>query len=142
MNKSFIMNALIIVLLIIVGLILLKFLTQLVILVVIIGGAYLLYRLYLKNKRKRWSIQLKNFIFLNRTNLDFHEGFSYCLVKIVNSWINFHKYYLYLIYYYYDISKKRWKLWMFYTKSDFDCNPIEIDFSRRRIHFSCHINNL
>lgn len=52
MNKSFIMNALIIVLLIIVGLILLKFLTQLVILIVIIGGAYLLYRLYLKNKRK------------------------------------------------------------------------------------------
>lgn len=58
MNKSFIMNALIIVLLIIVGLILLKFLTQLVILVVIIGGAYLFYRFYLKNKRNKfWIIQ-------------------------------------------------------------------------------------
>ena len=59
MDKSFIMNALIIVLLIIVGIILLKFLTQLVIIVIIIGGAYLLYRLYFKNKRKFYVIYSK-----------------------------------------------------------------------------------
>ena len=103
MNKSFIMNALIIVLLIIVGLILLKFLTQLVILVVIIGGAYLLYRLYLKNKRKRLNYTLKisfflkshKFRFFMRGILSFYltnvNIFSYWLVKIITTCINFHR---------------------------------------------------